>query len=71
MLLWYFRQSRHVFTATPDESISKVAKVMEEKTISTLPVVDQNKHLVGIVSSDSLSILLGRCTSPKNIVFNL
>lgn len=57
--------SRHVFTATPDESIAKVAKVMEEKTISALPVVDENRQLVGIVSSDSLSTLLGRCTSPK------
>lgn len=57
--------SRHVFTATPEESIAKVAKLMEEKTISALPVIDENKQLVGIVSSDSLSTLLGRCTKPK------
>ena len=57
--------SRHVFTATPDESIAKVAKLMEEKAISALPVVDENNQLVGIVSSDSLSTLLGRCTNPK------
>ena len=57
--------SRHVFTATPEESIAKVAKLMEEKAISALPVVDENNQLVGIVSSDSLSTLLGRCTQPK------
>jgi homoserine O-acetyltransferase len=57
--------SRHVFTATPEESIAKVVKLMEEKAISALPVVDDNNQLVGIVSSDSLSTLLGRCTNPK------
>lgn len=57
--------SRQVFTATPEEAIAKVAKLMEEKAISALPVVDDKKQLVGIVSSDSLSTLLGRCTQPK------
>lgn len=57
--------SRYVFTASPEESIAKVAKLMEEKAISALPVVDENNQLVGIVSSDSLSTLLGRCTQPK------
>ncbi|WP_367343661.1 homoserine O-acetyltransferase [Methanomethylovorans sp.] len=57
--------SRHVFTTTPEESIAKVAKLMEEKAISALPVVDDKKRLVGIISSDGLSTLLGRCTQPK------
>ena len=57
--------SRQVFTAIPEEAIAKVAKLMEEKAISALPVVDDNNQLVGIVSSDSLSTLLGRCTQPK------
>ncbi|WP_298684102.1 homoserine O-acetyltransferase [uncultured Methanomethylovorans sp.] len=57
--------SRQVFTAIPEEAIAKVAKLMEEKAISALPVVDENNQLVGIVSSDSLSTLLGRCTQPK------
>jgi len=57
--------TRHVFTATPEESIIKVTKLMEEKAISAIPVVDERKQLVGIVSSDSLSTLLGRCTQRK------
>lgn len=57
--------SLHVFTVTPEESITKVAKLMEEKVISALPVVNIKRQFVGIISSDSLSTLLGRCTKPK------
>jgi CBS-domain-containing membrane protein len=40
----------HVLSVTPDESIFIAARLMLEKKISGLPVVDGRGNLVGIVS---------------------
>ncbi len=40
----------NVISVTPDTSIMKAAKVMKEKRVGRLPVVDEKNRLVGIVS---------------------
>lgn len=42
--------TRDVITVTPDTSLFKAAKLMKEHDIRRLPVVDDHKRLVGIVS---------------------
>lgn len=46
-------------TITPDVTIAKVAQIMDEKKIRRLPVVDDKKRLVGIISrADILKAVL-------------
>jgi len=42
--------TKDVFTATPETSMMKASKIMKEKGVSRLPVVDDKGVLVGIVS---------------------
>lgn len=55
--------SRNVITATPSEPIEAAAKKMEEYQISALPVVDSQGHVIGLITSESISILFGKWTS--------
>jgi homoserine O-acetyltransferase len=55
--------SKNVITTTPDEPIESAAKKMEEHSISALPVVDPDQHLIGLITSDAISSLVGRGTS--------
>jgi homoserine O-acetyltransferase len=52
--------SSHVITATGDETIEAAASRMEQHRISALPVIDQAQHVIGLISSDGLSTLIGR-----------
>ena len=52
--------SRNVITTTSDELIEEAAKKMEEHAISALPVVDGENGVVGLITSDAISILVGR-----------
>jgi homoserine O-acetyltransferase len=36
---------------------------MEEHSISALPVVDEDQHLIGLITSDGISTLVGRGNS--------
>ena len=42
--------SRDVITVTPDTSMMKASKILKEKNIRRLPVVDDNGKMVGIVT---------------------
>lgn len=42
--------TRDVLTLTPDRSMMKASKLMKDKSVSCLPVVDEDGKLVGIVS---------------------
>lgn len=53
--------TRCVVTVGPDETVQAAATRMESHAISALPVVDGENRLVGIVSSEALSRLVGRC----------
>jgi homoserine O-acetyltransferase len=60
-LLWLDEiMSRSVVTTTPAEPIEEAAKKMEEHSISALPVIDDEQHVIGIITSDALSTLVGR-----------
>lgn len=49
----------HVLTTTPDTSIAMVVLIMDDKKIRRLPVVDEKKKLVGIISrADILKAVL-------------
>jgi len=52
--------SRDVVTTTPDEPIEAAAKKMEEHQISALPVVDADQHVIGLITVDAISVLVGR-----------
>jgi len=55
--------SKNVITTAPDEPIESAAKKMEEHSISALPVVDEYNHLIGLITSDAISTLIGRGNS--------
>jgi homoserine O-acetyltransferase/O-succinyltransferase len=52
--------SRNVITITPDEPLEEATKKMEDHQISALPVVDYEGHVIGLVTSDAISMLIGR-----------
>lgn len=52
--------SKNVITTVPDEPIESAAKKMEEHSISALPVIDEDQHLIGLITSDAISTLIGR-----------
>lgn len=52
--------SRDVVTAMPDEPIEDAARKMEEHAISALPVIDRDQHVIGLITADAISVLVGR-----------
>ena len=48
------RMTHPAVTITPDESIAYAWRLMEERRIRHLPVVDTDAHLVGIVTESDL-----------------
>jgi CBS domain-containing protein len=53
-------ESRNVITAKPDEPLEIASKRMAQNNISALPVVDIEKKVLGIITSEDVSRLLGR-----------
>jgi CBS domain-containing protein len=49
-----------VVTAQPEEPLEIASKRMAQHSISALPVVDIEKKVLGIVTSEDVSKLLGR-----------
>ena len=49
-----------VFTAKPDEPLEVASKRMAQHNISALPVVDIERKVLGIITSEDVSKLLGR-----------
>jgi uncharacterized protein (DUF39 family)/CBS domain-containing protein len=52
--------SRRVVTTMSDEPLETASKKMAQHNISALPVVDNEKRVLGIVTSEDVSRLLGR-----------
>ena len=46
--------------AKPDEPLETASKRMAQHNISALPVIDSEKKVLGIVTSEDVSKLLGR-----------
>jgi uncharacterized protein (DUF39 family)/CBS domain-containing protein len=53
-------ETHNVFTAQPVEPLEVASKRMAQHNISALPVVDMEKKVLGIVTSEDVSKLLGR-----------
>ncbi len=53
-------ETRNVITAKPDEPLEIASKRMEQHNISALPVIDIERKVLGIVTSEDVSKLLGR-----------
>lgn len=51
---------RRVITTTPDESMEAAARKMAQHNISALPVINQDRRVLGIVTSEDISKLIGR-----------
>ncbi len=54
--------SRDVVTTTENEPVEEAALKMEVHSISALPVVDGELHVIGLITSDAISTLVGRQT---------
>jgi uncharacterized protein (DUF39 family)/CBS domain-containing protein len=53
-------ESHNVVTAKPDEPLEVASKRMAQHNISALPVIDVEKKVLGILTSEDVSKLLGR-----------
>jgi uncharacterized protein (DUF39 family)/CBS domain-containing protein len=53
-------ETHNVYTAKPDEPLETASKRMAQHSISALPVIDIEKKVLGIVTSEDVSKLLGR-----------
>jgi len=54
--------TRKVTTARADEKVSVVARRIEQNGVSAMPVLNNNKNVIGIVTSDDISKLIARRT---------
>jgi CBS domain-containing protein len=52
--------TRHVITAKLDEPLETASKRMAQHNISALPVIDNENKVLGIVTAEDVSKLLGR-----------
>jgi len=52
--------TKRVVTANPDEGIESAARKMEQHDISALPVINSKKEVIGIVTTEDISKLVGR-----------
>jgi CBS domain-containing protein len=56
--------TKNVITANPEEEIDKVTKMMLENKISGIPVVDSQRHVLGIVTEKDLMVKAGEVKVP-------
>lgn len=48
--------SKNVITCSPDSTLLEVVKLMKNKRLRRIPVIDENSKLVGIISDFDLAI---------------
>ncbi|HCF48835.1 MAG TPA: hypothetical protein DER60_01045 [Syntrophomonas sp.] len=48
--------TREVYAARPDDKVDRITHLMLENKISGIPVVDENDHVVGIITEKDLMI---------------
>jgi len=52
--------TKKVFTTRPEESLEEASRKMAQHHISALPVVDHDKKVVGLITSEDIAKLRGR-----------
>ncbi|MCB9748125.1 MAG: CBS domain-containing protein [Candidatus Omnitrophica bacterium] len=63
--------TKNVFSVSPETLIVDALKILIESNVTGLPVLDENNHLVGIISEkDMLSLLLGDIVTKTQKVKN-
>jgi len=50
--------TKEIYSITPDATLNDAAKILSEKHISALPVIDNNSKLVGLISDGDFLIVL-------------
>lgn len=53
--------TKQVFFVKPDTPLKEVAEVMEKHGISGLPVVDENKKVIGIITEKNFMTVIAHC----------
>jgi L-aspartate semialdehyde sulfurtransferase len=53
-------ETQNVFTARPDEPLEVASKRLAQHQISALPVIDIERKVLGIITSEDVAKLLGR-----------
>ncbi len=56
--------TKDVITVSSDDSVEKCAKLLQENDISGLPVIDEEDHVVGIVTEGDLIRRASRIKAP-------
>ncbi|HMK47193.1 MAG TPA: CBS domain-containing protein, partial [Methanocella sp.] len=52
--------TKNVITVAPDDPVDLAARLLEKHNISALPVIDQQRNVLGIVTAEGMSKLLTR-----------
>ena len=61
--------TRDVITVTPDVPVHEIARLMVERDISTIPVLDAGARLVGIVTEGDLIVQQATVRFPRYLKF--
>lgn len=59
--------TRNVLTVTPDTPILDAAEIMLEHKVSGLPVIDDNRKVVGIITESDIFRMLVRTRTPNPV----
>lgn len=59
--------TKEVITVRPETTLDEVARILTEKNISGLPVVDENRQLVGIITEGDLLMKDSKVKFPSYI----
>ncbi|WP_094228790.1 homocysteine biosynthesis protein [Methanolobus psychrotolerans] len=52
--------TRKVITATADERVAVVARRLDQNSVSAMPVINKERHVIGMITSDDISKLFAR-----------
>ena len=52
--------TRKVITASADERVAVVARRMDQDSVSAMPVISKDRHIIGMITSDDISKLYAR-----------
>ena len=54
--------TKHVITATPDGDLHEVARIISKHNIGGMPVVDEKRRVLGVISQSDILIVAGTPT---------